>query len=83
MTKHNNQRPNLLSRWSGKHVYYVDSGLGETRPKQEWSNGTKFPVIQIYRNIGLAQKVFLNFQKFFPELFSFTVFLTGILGNFD
>ena len=46
VTKPNNQRTNLLSRWSapgsGSHVDYVDSGLPETGPEQEWSNGTEF-----------------------------------------
>ena len=69
VTKHNNQRTNLPSRWSGSHVDDVDSGLGETGPEQQWSNGTE--VIPIFRNIGLAEKVVLNFRKFFPELFPF------------
>ena len=65
-------RTNLVSgRWSGSHVDYVDSGHGETGPEQEGSNGTEYPVIPIFRNIGLAQKVVHNFRKFFRELFPF------------
>ena len=49
-------------------------------------NGRKeqnFPVIPIFRNIGLSWKVFLNFLKFFPGFFRSIVFLTGNLGHFD
>ena len=47
------------------------SRLGETRPEQEWSNGTEFPVIPIFRNRGCTENVFLNFRKLFPEFLPF------------
>ena len=60
LTKHNNQRTNLLSRWSGSHVDYVDSGLGETGPSRNgWMEDQmeqNFLVILIFRNIETTSR---------------------------
>ena len=69
MTKHNNQRTNLLSRWSGSHVDYVDSGLGETGPKQEWSNGTEFSGYSDFPECWVSLKGSPKFSEIPPGTF--------------
>ena len=46
--------------------------LGETRPEQEWSNGTEFSDNSgNSMKRGCTQNVFLNFRKLFPEFLPF------------
>ena len=71
MTKHiNDQRTNLLSRLSGSHFdIYVDSGLGETGPEQEWSNGTEFSGYSDFPEYWVSSKGSPQFSEILPGTF--------------